>query len=82
MFLTPCCCWLFFPPADRGFNVVKCVPYGSVEEVLPYLIRRAHENRGFMEKTDKERMLLRRELFYRIKERFTMQSQATLQNNQ
>lgn len=33
-----------FNLANAGFNVAKYVPYGSVKEVIPYLIRRTQEN--------------------------------------
>lgn len=35
---------LTFNLAEAGYNVAKYVVYGSVREVLPYLIRRAQEN--------------------------------------
>ena len=33
-----------FNLAHAGFNVAKYMPYGSVQEVVPYLVRRAQEN--------------------------------------
>ena len=35
---------LTFNLASAGYNAAKYLPYGSVEEVTPYLIRRAQEN--------------------------------------
>jgi proline dehydrogenase len=47
--------------ADKGYNVAKYVPYGPVEEVLPYLMRRASENRSIEGQTGRELSLLIKE---------------------
>jgi len=42
------------------------MPYGPVEEVLPYLSRRVTENQGIMTKVKKEKRLLRKEILRRF----------------
>ena len=48
--------------ADKGFNVVKYIPFGPVKDVMPYLIRRAEENTSVAGQTSRELELLKKEL--------------------
>ena len=43
-----------FNLAANGYNVAKYVPFGPVEEVIPYLIRRAQENTAVAGQTSRE----------------------------
>ncbi|KAK2820335.1 hypothetical protein Q5P01_023294 [Channa striata] len=53
--------------AKEGYAVYKSVPYGSVDDTLPYLVRRAQENRTVLQGIRKERDLLRQELSRRLR---------------
>ena len=52
---------------SAGYAAYKYVPYGPVEEVMPYLTRRAVENRSLMDGVVKERKMLWKELARRYK---------------
>ncbi|KAM3591673.1 uncharacterized protein V6R79_005726 [Siganus canaliculatus] len=53
--------------AKEGYAVYKSVPYGSVDDTLPYLVRRAQENRTVLQGIRKERDLLRKEFYRRLR---------------
>ena len=48
--------------ADNKYNVSKYVPYGPVEDAVPYLIRRAKENTSVMGQMSRELDLINKEL--------------------
>ncbi len=51
-----------FNMAAAGYNVCKYLPYGPVETVVPYLIRRAEENTSVAGQTSCELFLIKREI--------------------
>ncbi|XP_031312750.2 hydroxyproline dehydrogenase isoform X2 [Camelus dromedarius] len=51
---------------QAGYAVYKSIPYGSLEEVIPYLIRRAQENRSVLQGARREQELLSQELRRRL----------------
>jgi proline dehydrogenase len=50
-----------FNLADAGYNVAKYVPFGPIEEVMPYLLRRANENTSVAGQTSRELKLIQQE---------------------
>ncbi|KAJ1432596.1 Proline dehydrogenase domain [Sesbania bispinosa] len=52
---------------ESGFQVSKYMPFGLVEMVMPYLLRRAKENKGLLAASGFDRQLIRKELGRRLK---------------
>lgn len=53
---------LSFNLAKAGYKVVKYLPFGPVRETLPYLIRRAEENSAASGQTNRELLLIEKEM--------------------
>ena len=51
-----------FNLARAGVSVSKYLPFGPIEEVIPYLMRRAQENSSVSGQTGRELSLIRKEL--------------------
>ena len=57
---------LSYPLAQAGFIVNKVLAYGSLDSILPFLIRRAQENRGFIRNAQEERFFYIDEIKQRL----------------
>ena len=47
---------LTYPLAQAGYIVNKVLAYGSLDNIVPFLTRRAQENRGFIRNAQEERL--------------------------
>ena len=48
--------------ANAGYNTAKYLPYGPVEAVMPYLLRRADENTAISGQSSREFLLIQKEI--------------------
>ena len=51
-----------FSLAKRGYNIAKYIPFGPMDDVIPYLMRRAIENSSMSKQGNKEHILIQKEL--------------------
>lgn len=57
---------LSFTLGQNGYGAYKYVPFGAVDEVMPYLLRRAQENSDMLGGVGVEKDMLRTELKRRL----------------
>ncbi|XP_041347932.1 hydroxyproline dehydrogenase-like [Gigantopelta aegis] len=58
--------YITYTLGKEGFLAYKSIPYGSLRDTLPYLSRRAQENRAILQGTRRERELLKAALLDRL----------------
>lgn len=61
----------------NGYSIYKYLPYGMIDEVIPYLLRRAQENQSVMGGVNKERVMMWTELKDRIKGQLRLTAGST-----
>jgi len=61
------CDHLTYPLGRNKYSAYKYLPYGPIDEVIPYLLRRAQENSDVLGNVGKEMSLLKGELKRRIR---------------
>jgi hypothetical protein len=72
------CCSLTFTLGQNGYEAFKYVPYGTIQLVMPYLIRRAHENSAIMGAgVGKQIAMLQKELWRRLTHRLQLFKAST-----
>lgn len=71
---------LSFALRNSGFRVSKYLPFGPVDQIMPYLLRRAEENKGLLSTSSFDRQLMRKELGRRsrswVNEKFNFGKQS------
>ena len=60
------CDHISFALGEAGYNICKYLPYGPVEDVFPYLLRRADENSSAGAQTTQQIQLIRQEIKRRL----------------
>ncbi len=55
-----------FNLAAEGYNVAKYIPFGSVKITIPYLLRRAEENKSIGKQVSRELELIEKAIKYKI----------------
>ncbi|KAK9496677.1 hypothetical protein O3M35_013074 [Rhynocoris fuscipes] len=60
------CDYITYPLGRLGYPVYKYVPYGPINKVVPYLVRRCQENIGVLNKLKKEKKIILQEIIRRI----------------
>jgi proline dehydrogenase len=55
-----------FTLGNAGYRAYKYVPYGIIEEVMPYLIRRAQENADALSGAKHELKMISQEIKRRV----------------
>ena len=61
------CDFISYSLGASGYGIIKAIPYGPLDDVIPYLTRRANENRGIFDKVKKEKRLLKTEFMRRLR---------------